>query len=239
MEAIEDFFMFILYYGLAASSLLMLKFILKPPREVFRKMLHLACVLSIFVLVYGFSHWVYATGASLAFAVLVYPVLSYAERYPKFMDLLIQRREGEIKNSLLLVFAMMAFLIAVLWGFFGPDHKYIVILSVLAWGLGDAAAALVGKSIGKHRFRHKWIDPKKTWEGGLAMYGVAALVVVTTLIIGGGYAWQVSIFTGLAVGFICALTELVSHNGLDTLTVPVAAAGATVTILQLIQVMGA
>lgn len=42
---------FVAYYVCAASLLLLLRWRFKPPRELFRKMLHIVCVLSIFVLV--------------------------------------------------------------------------------------------------------------------------------------------------------------------------------------------
>ena len=39
------------YFVVAASLLLALRAVLAPPREVFRKMLHLICVMSVLVLV--------------------------------------------------------------------------------------------------------------------------------------------------------------------------------------------
>ena len=76
----------------------------------------------------------------MAFVVLVYPILILLERYTAFESLLSERKPGEIRQSLIIVFAMFAALIVILWGI--RDQRYLVPASVYAWGLGDAAAAL-------------------------------------------------------------------------------------------------
>ncbi|HYE11381.1 MAG TPA: hypothetical protein VEF53_14510 [Patescibacteria group bacterium] len=56
-EALVGFGMIIGYYVIAASLLLFIRVFLKPPKELFRKLLHMACVMSVWVLLYAFDAW--------------------------------------------------------------------------------------------------------------------------------------------------------------------------------------
>lgn len=230
-EAIGGLALFFLYYVVAASTLLLLKHFAKPEKEVFRKMLHMACVLSVFVLLYAFSKWYFAAGTALLFAILIYPLICLLERYPHVMALLIERREGEIKRSLMVVFFMMAALISVFWGIFGAAYKYVVLIAVLAWGLGDASAALVGKNYGAHKIKLPYTDGKKTVEGSLAMYLVASLITLLLLLIFTELSWWVAILVAILVGVVASLIELVSSAGSDTITVPFGVAACMLFIL--------
>jgi len=90
------------------------------------------------------------------------------ERVPGYSDLLTERGHGEIKRSLLLVFFMFSFILLLCWGIL--ERKYLVLASVLAWGVGDAAAALFGKKFGRIRLRGRGLSGEKTLEGFLAMF---------------------------------------------------------------------
>lgn len=219
----SGFFVFIAYYIIGASLLLLIHKVFSIPRELFRKMLHMVCVLSIFVLLYAFDTWYWAACSALLFALLIYPVIGFLERYPRFMEILVERKSGEIRSSLMLVFFMMALMIAVFWGIFGPGRKVVIAAAVMAWGLGDAAAALVGKALGKHPIHHPRVEGPKTLEGTLAMGIVSACAVFITLLCYGILPWYFSFIVACLVAPICALTELYSRNGIDTFTVPLAA----------------
>lgn len=214
------FISYIAYYIVGATTLLASKKLFNPPSEVFRKLLHGICVLSIFVLIFAFETWHEAAAVPIVFAMLVYPIIWYLERYPRLMAVLIERRPGEIKQSLLLVFFMMASLIAVYWGLFGIDYQYVVLASVLAWGFGDAAAALIGKSLGKHVINHQWSDGKKTVEGFFAMILTAWLVLFCTLILWSSLSLVSILCIAVLVAPISAFVELISKGGIDTLSVP-------------------
>lgn len=54
-------------------------------------------------------------------------------------------------TSFIMLFGLMTILMAVFWGIFGEVHKYIAIAAIMAWGPGDAAAAIVGKKWGRHK----------------------------------------------------------------------------------------
>lgn len=91
--------------------------------------------------------------------IVVYPVLHFAERLKGYSELLTERKNGEIKRSLVIVFVMFSTLIIACWGLLG--QKYLVIAAVMAWGLGDAAAALVGKKYGHNLSRGSGLKERK------------------------------------------------------------------------------
>ena len=221
---------YLIYIACAVVILLTIRFLCKPPRELFRKLLHGVAFFSVVVFVYGARDWLAATLAALVFAAAIYPALNMLEQFSWFADLLIERRAGEITKSMVLVFAMTAALIAVAWG--ALDRPWLAITAILMWGCGDAAAALVGKRFGKHHVRLPLADEKKTWEGSCAMAAAAFLVgtlclqMLTSLSLGQG------LLLAVCTAPVAAYVELISHNGNDTVTVPVANL-AVLTILTL------
>ena len=153
----------------------------------------------------------------ILFAIIVYPILKLFERWKGYDDLFIQRKTGEIKKSLLLLFFSNALLIAIGWGIF--DLPQIAIVSILMWGFGDAAAALVGKRFGKHHVHLKFADQKKTWEGTGANFVVSALVGAFYLYFMMEIGMVKSLIFALITALFGAYTELITHNGNDTVTV--------------------
>lgn len=220
MTFLIGFLYFVAYYGITASALLVFRYFFEPPSEVFRKLLHGICVLSIFVLVYGFEQWYEAALTPILFAAMVYPAIWYLERFPHLMSVLIERKPGEIKHSLVLVFVMMALLIGLYWGLLGPDYQYIVIAAVLTWGFGDAAAALIGKAWGKTVIPFKWSDGKKTVEGFWAMTATAAMVLSMSLALWSSLPLASILWIAVVIAPVSAFIELISKGGIDTLSVP-------------------
>ena len=237
-EFMSGFGLFIGYYIIAVLLLLIIRAYLKPPKELFRKLLHMTCVSSVLVLLYAFDTWYLAMYTVIVFALVLYPVIAYTERFPKVMEILIQRKKGEIKLSLLIVFFMMAVLIAIFWGLMGEQWKFIIIVSVMAWGFGDAAAALVGKAFGRHPINHRWVEGTKTREGTNAMYFVSAIAILICLMIYTSMPWYLCLSGAFLVAPICAIVELVSRNGMDTITVPLATAFPIFSLMILFSLMG-
>ena len=139
---------FMEYIGIGAIILIILHFTVKVPRYIFRKLLHLLAFTSVIEMIFIAEHWLAASLTALLFALLVYPAVMLVEKYSWFDHLLVQKKEGEIKSSLLLLFGSMADLIDLTWGLVGK--QYITVTTHLMWGCGDAAAALIGIPFGKH-----------------------------------------------------------------------------------------
>ncbi len=223
------------YFAICLAGALFLRRFVTMPREVFRKVLHLILLGSIFVLTYGFKTWWVSTIAVIVFIAIFFPVLAFAERIPGYSKLLIERKRGEIKQSLILAFSMFAILISICWGWLGL--KFLVIASVLAWGLGDLAAALVGKEFGQKYIEGKLVEGRKTLEGTLAMFGVSFVTVLVVLLAYGGP------LEGLEYVLIATLTaagttivELYTKNGMDTITCPFTAAAIMTPLVLLLGV---
>jgi phytol kinase len=99
-----------------------------------------------------------------------------------------------------------------------PSHFCIPVLTLT---LADAAAALVGTHCGAHRFGRP--GREKSLEGSIAFF-LAALpcaYVPLRLWPEGGWAWTLLLSLDLAL--LLTLVEALSGNGLDNLTVPLAA----------------
>ncbi|MBP1544682.1 MAG: phosphatidate cytidylyltransferase, partial [Oscillospiraceae bacterium] len=97
----------------------------------------------------------------------------------------------------------------------------IATAAILMWGFGDAAAALIGRRFGKHKIRHRFADPNKSWEGTAAMFATSAVVGAAVLLAFSAQPWYICIGAALAVSAAGAYTELVTKGGNDTVTVPV------------------
>ncbi len=201
--------------------------------EVFRKLLHFILLGSFWVLIVSFSTWQITAMVAIIFELIVYPILLLFELWKKYSEFTTERKKGELKHSLLLVYTMFAVVVAVCWGIFGD--KYLAIASLYAWGIGDAAAALIGKKFGKHKIQAPHLDGKKSYEGTLAMYLVSCISVFTILMFRGGLPITFCIIISLIVGAVSAVVELYSQNGNDTVFCPLA---AMVTLLPLVYVFG-
>lgn len=228
-EFITGFGILLCYFVVCASGALLLRRFVRVPREVFRKTLHMILIGSVFVWTYAFKTWWVSVIAAVVLTVVVYPILAFAERFPGYSELLTERKQGEIKRSLVVVFGMFSVLISICWGFFG--EKYLVIASVLAWGLGDAAAALVGKRFGRKIITGRLVEGRKSLEGTLAMFAMAFASVMVVLLAYGSVIWYRCIPIAVVTAAVCAVVELYTKNGMDTLTCPIAAAFVMIPII--------
>ena len=144
-EFVRGFSLLIGYFAVCVALVFVLRKFVTLPKEVARKSLHMILLGSVFIWVYGFNTWWVAALAALVFMALVFPILAVAEKWSKYAEMLVERKPGEIKGSLIAVCLTFALLIFICWGALG--QRYLVIAAVLGWGLGDAAAALVGKRL--------------------------------------------------------------------------------------------
>lgn len=231
LEFMTGFGILLGYYVVCAAGALALRRLVAVPTVVFRKILHIILLGSIFVLTYSFKTWWVSGIAVFIFMVIVFPILVLAERIPGYSELLTERKSGEIKRSLIIVFSMFAVLIFVCWGLLG--EKYLVLASVFAWGLGDAAAALIGKRFGKNYIKGRMVDGNKTFEGTLAMFVVSFISVMVVLLANSPVVWYGYVPIAAATAAVTAIVELYTKNGMDTLTCPLAAAAIMIPLVHL------
>ena len=173
----------LLYFLIAATSALGARMLIRIPDELFRKILHCILLGSLPVFLFGFETWWMAVGEAVGFALIVYPLLAFLDRFPFFEKLTTERKHGELQQSLLLVFGVFAVVMAICWGWL--NDRYLAMASIFTWGFGDAAAALVGKKYGKHKILWKFTDKKKSFEGSGAMLLTAFATVVLVLTLRG------------------------------------------------------
>ncbi|MBD5085713.1 MAG: TSUP family transporter [Clostridiales bacterium] len=210
---------YLLFIIPAALILLVLHFTLDIPRVVFRKLLHLPAFCSAAVIVWRADCWQTASLTLVLFAVIVYPVLWLCQGWSGYDRLFVQKKPGEIKKSLLLLFLCDAALVALCWGAF--DLPWAAVAAILMWGSGDGAAALAGHRFGKHHVKLPLADPQKTWEGSGAMLTVSTVVGTAAMLILTAEPWYRCLMIALAASIFGAYTELISRGGDDTVTVPV------------------
>ena len=219
MEVMRCFGRYLLFIVPAALLLIILNYTLKIPRVVFRKLLHLAAFLSTPVVVWAADSWQGASLTLALFAAIVYPILHLFQSWRGYDQLFAQKKPGEVKNSLLLLFLTDAALVAVCWGLF--DLPYIAVTAILMWGAGDGAAALMGKRFGKHHAALPFADPKKTWEGSGSMAVLSTIVGFVTMSVMTANPWYLCLLSAAVTSLFGAYTELISRSGSDTATVPV------------------
>lgn len=214
----------LLAYYLGACLLLptALKAWTRIPFEVVRKIQHIAYSLSIFLMLRLFSTWYAAIAGAFLLVLLAYPALKVIERSRFYRRSFTDRESkgGELRKQLLLVQLSFALLIFLFWGLLGVRWQYIVAVSVMGWGFGDAAAALVGKALGRRRVIHRMIEGAKTYEGTAAMILVAFVALFLTLVFYAGQPWHLSLLISAVAAPVCGIVELFSQRGSDTLTVP-------------------
>jgi phytol kinase len=229
-------------YYLVACALVptLFKIWFKVPTELVRKTQHVAYAMSIFLMLKLFSAWYIAIGAAFGLVLLGYPLLTLFEKSPFYMRILVARssRGGELRRQLLYVQLSFALLIFIFWGLLGVEWQFIIAGAVMAWGFGDAAAALIGKAFGKHRFIHNLIEGAKTHEGTLAMICFAGAALFLTLVFYAGLPWAVSLLAAVLVAPVSGLVELFSKRGLDTLTVPFTTAALLIALVSIFTQIG-
>ena len=211
---------FLVYMFSLAGVVFLINRIFALPKELFRKLLHFIAFSSVIVMIYAAKNWISASLVPVFVIMLMYPGLSLAEKDKRFTELVVERRKGELKSSLLQLFGTIALIITISWGFLG--HKELAVAAILMWGFGDAAAALIGKRFGKHKvLRFKHVDHKKSWEGTAAMSIVAFAFGIASLMIIGNIPIVYCVIAVIIAAPLAAITELVTKNGYDTVTVPI------------------
>ena len=212
------------YIVLLASLLVILRYNTKIPDYIFRKLLHIVAFSSVLPLVLCTENWILAVGTELLFLAIVSAALLYFERFSFYRNLFVEKGKHEVITSFILLFSLITVLMAIYWGGFGGGYRYIVVGSIMAWGPGDAMAAIVGRNWGRHKLSGRFIEGVKSIEGSVAMAITSFVCTVVTLCLMSTLSLPVAITLSLCVASIASLTELFTKRGLDTVTVPIVSA---------------
>lgn len=208
-----------------------LRWLIKIPNELFRKLLHFILLGSYIPFAFAFETWWLSVLLTVILEILIYPILALAEHLPRFSSFVNERKGGEFKHSLLLAFSMLAVCNTVCWGLLGD--KYLGIACMCAWGVGDAFAALIGKKFGKHKITWKYADQHKSLEGSAAMFVTSALAVAGVILIHNHLTLPAYIVIPAAGAATATVVEMVSKEGYDTVLCPAAAMAVMIPLMAL------
>ena len=221
IEFAKLFGIYVGYIASLALILIIIRFTTKVPDYVFRKMLHFVAFTSILPLALCTDIWWIAVAVEILFLILVIAALHFFENFPFYKKLFVEKAKHEVIFSFISLFVLMAALLAVFWGVFGSKHIYIAVGAIMAWGPGDAVAAIIGKLRGKHKLSGKMIEGVKSVEGSIGMAVTSFICLLPVLLTMSSLPWYVSLAFSLVIAPVAALTELFTKKGWDTVTVPV------------------
>ena len=220
MEYLKVLGIYIAFIVLLASALIIVRFTTKVPDYIFRKLLHIVAFTSILPLVLSTEIWWIAAAVEVLFLILVIIALHFFEKFSFYKGLFVEKAKHEVISSFVALFGLMTVMISVFWGIFGREHLYIAIGAIMAWGPGDAAAAIVGKNFGKHKLQGRYIEGTKSVEGSAAMAVTSFVCLLPVLLTMSSLPWTVSLLFALITAPIASLTELFTKGGWDTITCP-------------------
>ncbi len=197
--------------------------------ELYRKLLHFVLLGSLFLWTVSFSSWQIKVLTVIGFVGIVYPILMFFERFRTYSRMVDERKKGELKKSLIVVFLMFALVLAVAEGIF--DDRCLTLASVYAWGVGDAFAALIGKKYGRHKLTGRFLSGKKSLEGTIAMFLTSFVSVLLLLLRRGGVHSGWIVLTAAVTAAVSAVCELYTKDGMDTLTCPLVSMAVMIAML--------
>ena len=208
----------------AGLIVLFIRFIIKPKDFIYRKVLHLCAVATVFCFILPSHTWWIALLDVLTIIFLIDVTLLIVRNFKLYRMLFVDKEKNEIFIMINTYYIILAALIAFFYGFRGDLCKYLVISSILSWGLGDAFAAIIGISFGKHKLNLPFVDSSKTIEGSIAMFIFSYLACLITLLVFYSLKPWVIVLAPLTVAISLTITEAISKKGLDTITCPLVAA---------------
>ena len=224
LEFLKVLSIYIGYIVAIAAILLVVRFTTKVPDYIFRKLLHIVAFTSILPLAYSTSIWWIAVAVEILFLIIVIAALLFLEKFSFYRKLFVEKAKHEVIISFIALFSLMALMLAVFWGGLGAEHKYVAIAAIMAWGPGDAVAAIVGKNLGKHKLQGKMIEGIKSVEGSVGMAITSFFCVLPILLVMSHHPWYISLTFAVVIAPIASLTELFTKKGWDTVTVPIVSA---------------
>lgn len=190
------------------------------PYEFTRKVVHIGTGMWLWAVLVLFDHWQVAVILFAAFTVVNALLLRF--RLSKAM-------EPDSGGTLGTVY--FAFSCALLFALFHQGWEqgfprgieYFAMTGLMAMTWGDASAAIIGKTFGKHLYR-VFGDSKRTIEGSLAGCLATFIAVAITLRILSPLGLPAILLGAAIAALLEMLIEAISPWGLDNLTVPISVA---------------
>ena len=223
-EIIKTFLWFFIPIVIVTGLLILMRVFAKMPDYVCRKILHLIAISTMIPLIVVPVHWWVSEiimGISTIGIIVLLIIFERTNIYKKFF---IEKGEHEIIISFLIFVFVVTSLIAFFWGYRGDSQKYLLLIALFSWGLGDAMASIFGHLIGKHPISGKLIEGTKSIEGSIACFAFAFLISFILLFVLMTYTLWLSLIESLIIGVLVSLAELFTKKGLDNLTCPLVAA---------------
>jgi len=221
IEYLKVLGVYIAFIVLLAASLIIVRYTTKVPDYIFRKLLHIVAFTSILPLVLSTDVWWIAAAVEMLFLLLVIAALHFFEKFSFYKDLFVEKAKHEVIRSFVALFGLMTLMISIFWGIFGREHLYIAIGAIMAWGPGDAVAAIVGRNFGKHKLQGRYIEGIKSVEGSVGMAITSFVCLLPVLLTMSSLPWIMSLLFALIVSPIASLSELFTKGGWDTVSVPI------------------
>ncbi|MCD8020844.1 MAG: hypothetical protein LUF92_15115, partial [Clostridiales bacterium] len=107
---------FLAFILVLIAGILLIRRIFTLPQEVSRKLLQFPAMTCVLVMLLFAETWFVAVICAAIFTIALYPILSVFEKYDGYKKLFVERRKGEVKRSLLLLFGTHIVIVAVSWG---------------------------------------------------------------------------------------------------------------------------
>lgn len=218
----QDFTHFLIAFAVLAALIVISEVLRKAigmKSSTTRKIVHILTGVLAFLSPYYFETNFYP--AVLAMAFIPFNLLAIKKGWLKSLN-----EDGDA--SLGTIYYPLAFLILAL--FFWGEKSWILQISMLVLGFGDAFAALVGENAVKpHHF--KLGQTTKSIEGSIAMFGTSLIVLVGTLVMFHDRAKVVAnmdlitlIALCVAVALVATAVEALLSGGVDNLAIPLTVA---------------
>lgn len=224
MEFLKVLDIYIGYIVILATVLIIVRFTTKVRDYIFRKMLHFVAFTSIVPLVFSTESWWIAVAVEVLFLILVIAALCFFENFSFYKVLFVEKAKHEVILSFISLFGLMTVLLVIFWGVFGQEHLFIAVGAIMAWGPGDAVAAIVGKTHGRHKLQGKYIEGIKSAEGSVGMAITSFACLLPVLLTMSVIPWYAAVIISLVIAPVAAVTELFTKGGWDTVTVPLVSA---------------
>jgi uncharacterized protein (TIGR00297 family) len=183
------------------------------PQEVTRKIVHISVGFLLFL-----SPVLLQTSLPLLCIALFFTIFNFiAIKRNLLPGIHIDRR-----NFGTAYYALSFFLLVLI---FWDGYKVVIIASMMVMAVGDAAAAIVGRSIKNARL-YTLIHDKKSLEGSLTMFLVSSLCVFITLkfyphwMAAEKLSVSLFIMISISIAMIATAAEALGNHGNDNLSVP-------------------